>query len=125
MPDGAGSGPITVTTPAGSGTSSTNFTPNLAITALSPSFGPAGTVVTITGVGFDNSSTVKFNGTAATSVTHVSSTQLKANAPAGGTTGPISVTNSTAPTGPVQSAVYYAFKQPTVTSFSPISGITG
>jgi hypothetical protein len=125
VPDGAAPGQITVKTPAGSGSSSASFTPNLSITGLSPSFGPAGTVVTIAGVGFDGSSTVKFNGTAASSVTRVSSTQLKATAPAGGTTGPIAVANSTAPAGPVQSAIYYAYAQPTVTSFSPTSGITG
>jgi hypothetical protein len=125
VPDGAVTGKISVTTAAGTGSSSTNFTPTLSITSFSPSHGPAGTVVTINGVGFNSGSAVKFNGTSATGVTHVSSTELKATAPAGGTTGPITVTNGTAPTGTVKSRAYYAYAAPTVSSFSPGSGITG
>jgi hypothetical protein len=122
VPNGAATGKISVTTPAGTGTSATNFTPSLSITGFSPASGPAGTVVTLNGVGFNAGSTVKFNGTSATSVTFVSGLHLKATAPAGGTTGPITVTNTTAPTGTVQSVAYYAYAAPTVTSFSPSSG---
>jgi hypothetical protein len=64
-------------------------------------------VVTINGVGFNSSSTVKFNGATASSVVHLSSTQLKATVPSTATTGPIRVTNTTAPSGTVQSAVNY------------------
>jgi IPT/TIG domain-containing protein len=63
--------------------------------------------VTITGIGFNSSSIVKFNGTAASSVIHVSSTQLKATVPSTATTGPITVTNTTAPTGTVSSGANY------------------
>jgi len=63
--------------------------------------------VTIIGVGFNSSSTVRFNGFTASSVVHVSSTQLKAIVPSTATTGPITVTNTTAPTGTVRSAVNY------------------
>lgn len=56
--------------------------------------GPSGTLVTIIGVGFTNQSSVKFNGVNAASVTHTSSTQLKATAPPTATTGPITVTNN-------------------------------
>ncbi|HEY1593144.1 MAG TPA: IPT/TIG domain-containing protein [Solirubrobacteraceae bacterium] len=125
VPDGAVPGTIAVTTPAGTGTSSTSFTPSLSITGFSPASGPAGTVVTITGVGFNSTSSVKFNATTASTVNHVSSTQLKATVPAGATTGPISVTNTTGVVGTVGSAGYYAVAAPTVTSFSPASGITG
>jgi hypothetical protein len=107
VPNGAVTGKISVTSPAGTGTSASNFTVTLSITGFSPSSGPTGTVVTISGVGFNSSSTVKFNGTAATSVTHVSSTQLKATVPSTATTGPISVTNTSAPTGTVGSAASY------------------
>jgi IPT/TIG domain/Sortilin, neurotensin receptor 3, len=107
VPNGAVTAKISVTTPAGTGTSASNFTVTLSVTGFSPSSGPTGTVVTITGVGFNSSSTVKFNGTAASSVTHVSSTQLKATVPSTATTGPIIVTNTTAPTGTVRSAVNY------------------
>src|SRR5205085_3978434 len=87
--------------------------------------GPAGTVVTINGVGFNGTSTVKFSATAATAITHVSATQLKATVPAGATTGQISVTNTAGVTGTVKSAAFYALAAPTVTSFTPTSGITG
>lgn len=63
--------------------------------------------MTINGVGFNSSSAVKFNGVAASSVVHVSSTQLKATVPSTATTGPITVTNTTAPTGTVRTAVNY------------------
>ena len=124
VPNGAGAGKISVTTPAGTAVSATNFTPTLSITGFNPGGGPAGTTVTINGLGFNSSSIVKFNGTSAGSVTHVSAQQLKATAPAGGKSGPITVTNSTAPTGPVRSAVSYAYP-PTLSSFAPASGITG
>ena len=63
VPNGAVTGKISVTTPAGTGTSASNFTVTLSITSFSPTSGPAGTVVTITGTGFNSSSSVKFNGT--------------------------------------------------------------
>src|SRR5215472_16727301 len=107
VPNGAVTGKISVTTPAGTGTSAANFTVTLSITGFTPASGPIGTVVTVNGVGFNSSSIVKFNGHAATSVVHVSATQLKATVPSTATTGPITVTNTTAPTGTVQSAVNY------------------
>jgi hypothetical protein len=125
VPNGAIPGKISVSTPAGTGSSSTSFTPTLSITSFSPGGGPAGTVVTINGVGFNSTSAVKFNGTTATTVNHVSSIQLKATVPAGTTTGPITVTNTTGVVGTVTSATYYAAAAPTVSSFSPTSGITG
>jgi len=107
VPNGAVTGKIAVTTPAGTGTSSSNFTVTLSITGFTPASGPTGTVVTINGAGFNSSSTVKFNGVAASKVVHVSSTQLKATVPSTATTGPITVTNTTAPTGTVRSAANY------------------
>ena len=107
VPNGAVTGHVAVTTPAGSGAELTNFTPTLSVTSFSPASGPAGTVVTINGVGFNAGSTVKFHGTSATTVTFVSSSQLKATVPSAATTGPITVTNATAPTGTVGSATNY------------------
>jgi hypothetical protein len=107
VPNSAVAAKIAVTTPAGTGTSATNFTPTLSITSFSPTTGPVGTVVTINGVGFNGTSSVKFHGTAATTVTHVSATQLQATVPTGATTGQISVTNTTGVTGTVNSATSY------------------
>jgi len=64
--------------------------------------------VTIIGVGFAKSSTVSFNGTAAKTVTYVSSTTLKATVPSGATSGVISVTNTAAPVGTVSSSAHFA-----------------
>lgn len=64
------------------------------ITNLAPSSGPLGTEVTITGTGFTASSTVTFNGIAASNVQFVDATTLVATVPAGSTTGAIVVTES-------------------------------
>jgi hypothetical protein len=84
-------------------TSSQTFTVTLSITGFSPTSGPAGTAVVISGVGFSGAAGVAFNGTPATfSVT--SATSIRATVPAGATTGRISVTT---PAGTVQSQVSF------------------
>jgi hypothetical protein len=128
VPNGASTGQVSLRTASGLATSTQTFTPTLSITGLSPPSGPFGTLVTITGVGFNSSSTVAFNGISATNVAHDSSTQLKAVVPSAATTGPVTVTNSSTPTGTVQSASSYAVTPhiaPTITSFTPTSGLTG
>ena len=60
------------------------------ISSFSPSSGSAGTAVTITGANFTGASSVLFNGASA-SFTVNSSTQITATAPAGVTSGPITV----------------------------------
>ena len=60
------------------------------ITSFTPTSGPTGTVVTITGKFFDYVNSVKFNGIAAT-FTKNSRTQLTATVPSGATTGPVRV----------------------------------
>lgn len=107
VPNGASTGPVTVTTAGGTGTSPSNFTVTFSVTGFTPSSGAAGTSVTINGVGFTSTSTVKFHGTAAASVAFVSSTQLTAVVPSGATTGAITVTNTAAPAGTVSSALSY------------------
>jgi hypothetical protein len=65
-----------------------------AISGIAPTSGPAGTVVTITGTNFgssQNTSTVTFNGVAAT-VSSWSNTSIKVSVPATATTGNIVVT---------------------------------
>jgi hypothetical protein len=103
VPSGATSARFTVKTPVGSVTSSQTFTVTLSITGFSPTSGPAGTAVVISGVGFSGAAGVAFNGTPATfSVT--SATSIRATVPAGATTGRISVTT---PAGTVQSQVSF------------------
>lgn len=108
VPNGAPSAVISVTTPAATATSKGLFKPTLSIASFTPAGGAAGKAVTITGVGFTKTSTVSFNGTAATSVTYVSSTKLKATVPSGATSGQISVANTAAPVGTVNSSAHFS-----------------
>lgn len=61
------------------------------VTSFTPTSGPVGTVVTVMGTNFVPRATVKFATVAATSVTYVSPTEIKATVPTGAVTGPISV----------------------------------
>jgi hypothetical protein len=104
VPSGATSGPITVTTPAGSATSTTSLivlgNPPM-ITSFSPTSGPVGTTVTINGANFTGATSVRFRTTAASS-TVLSSSKIQAVVPAGAKSGIIVVTTpngfSTSPT---------------------------
>jgi len=96
VPAGATSGPIAVTTAAGTGTSSGSFTVTAAaaaptITSISPTSGPVGTVVAITGSNLTGATSVKFGGVSA-SFTIASATRIDATVPSGARTGSITVT---------------------------------
>ena len=84
------SGKIKVTTPGGSGSSTTTFKVPPSITSFSPQTGPVGTTVFITGVAFTGAKSVTFNGVA-TTFTVNSDTQITTTVPGGATTGPIIV----------------------------------
>lgn len=64
------------------------------VTSFSPSSGPRGTVVTITGTGFTGATQVEFGGAATTEFTVNSATQIVATVPQNAVTGPISVTTN-------------------------------
>jgi IPT/TIG domain len=108
VPDGAKAGKVSVVTPGGTASTKSKFTPTLAVTSFSPKHGAAGKLVSVKGVGFAPGASVSFDGVGASNVSYVSSTRLKATVPAGATTGPISVTNSSAPLGTVSSAASFA-----------------
>ena len=76
------------------------------VTELSPTYGPVGTVVDITGSGLSTASDVMFNATDAGAPTIVDDTHIQAVVPTGATTGPVQVTTSdgaiTGPTFTVQ-----------------------
>ncbi len=103
VPAGATAAKISLMTPVSTVTSKTKFTPTLSITEVKPLSAAPGAYVTIKGVGFNSSSTVSFDGTAAT-VKSFSSKKIKVRVPAGASAGPIAVTNTAAPTGTVFSA---------------------
>lgn len=103
VPSGARAAKISLTTPVASVTSKAKFTPTLSITEVKPLSASPGAFVTIKGVGFNSSSTVSFDGTAAT-IKSFSSKKIKVRVPAGAGTGPVAVTNTAAPAGTVFSA---------------------
>ncbi len=128
VPSGATTGSISVATAVATATSSAMFTPTLSIRGLSPASGPTGTHVTITGIGFTPTSKVKVNGIAATVLTRTLSTSLVAVVPTAATSGPITVQNTTTPTGTVTSPGSYMVtphSPPQISSFTPTSGATG
>src|SRR5581483_2492507 len=100
--NGAASGKITVTNTVGSTVSNSNYTVTFSITKISPTSGPVATTVTITGVGFNKSTVIKFNGLTASNQTHNSSPLMTAVVPRGTTSGVVSATNTTGATGTVK-----------------------
>jgi hypothetical protein len=107
VPNGAKPGKVTVIAPGGTAISKAKFTPTLSVTAFSPKHGAVGRLVAVNGLGFTPGATVRLNGVAAQSVTFVSSKRLEAIVPVGASTGPVTVTNSTAPLGTVSSAAAF------------------
>jgi len=81
------------------GTGTTIIVPR--ITSFSPTSGPVGTVVTITGFGLKQTTEVTFGGVKATAFTVDSATQVKATVPTGAKTGKIAITT---PSGTATSA---------------------
>ncbi|MGI4870774.1 MAG: FG-GAP-like repeat-containing protein [Janthinobacterium lividum] len=64
------------------------------LTALSPTSGPVGTVVTLTGTNLTGPTGVNFNGVAAATFAATSATTATATVPAGATTGPVTLTTA-------------------------------
>src|ERR1051325_6530421 len=97
------------------------------VSAVTPATGPVtgGTTVQIDGANFQNNATVKFGANSASGVTFISATRLMAVTPAGGATGPVTVT-VTNPDG--QSGSFngfsYAAAGPSISSISPNTGPT-
>jgi len=120
VPAGATTGRIHVYTTAGQATSATNFTvvpvPAPTITSFTPTFGPVGTSVKITGTNFSGTISgasftttgVTFNNVTATFVVN-SATQITATVPSTATTGRIRVTT---PGGTATSATDFTVSKP-------------
>src|SRR5438046_2310680 len=94
VPPGATSGPIRVTTPAGTATSASSFTvtPPPMISSFSPTSGPVGTSVTISGSNFSGATAVTFSSGTAASVTLTADTQITTPLPGAASTAPSSAT---------------------------------
>jgi len=98
------------------------ITTPLAVNSISPNTGPpgGGTLVTITGTGFQSGATVSFGGAAATLVTVLSSTQVQATTPAhGNATVDVTLTNPDSQSSTLTNG--FTFAPP----FSGISVTTG
>jgi hypothetical protein len=121
VPNGATTGPLSVTTSGGTATSAASFIVAPTITGFTPTSGAAGTSVTISGTNFAGATAVKFNGVNAGTFTVGSATAIQATVPTGATTGLISVTT---PGGTATSATSFT-AAPIITSFTPTSGRVG
>jgi uncharacterized repeat protein (TIGR03803 family) len=94
VPSGATTGSVTVTTPGGKLTSNQVFRVIPQLKSFTPTSGPVGTVVTITGVSLTQTTRVTFGGVKATTFTVNSDTQVTATVPTGAKTGQIAITTA-------------------------------
>ena len=93
------------------------------IAGFSPTNGPAGTSVTITGAKFNSASSVQFGGVNAAAFSVNSSTQIVATVAAGALTGPITIAT---PSGSASSANNFIVSSlPAIASFLPAAGNVG
>ena len=92
VPAGALTGLVTVTTGATTLTSNNTFRVTPTFPSFSPTSGPVGTPVVLTGTGLTQTTKVTFGGVKATTVTVNSDTQVTANVPTGARTGKIVIT---------------------------------
>ena len=86
-------------------------TPPPTITTFTPTSGPVGTVVTITGTNFTGATQVRFGGISAVTFNVDSPTQITATVPAGAVTGVVSVTT---PGGTANSASNFTVTVPNI-----------
>jgi uncharacterized repeat protein (TIGR03803 family) len=104
VPAGATTGLVTVATPSGTLSSNRIFRVTPRILSFSPTSGPAGTSVVITGESFTGAKAVVFICGKAASFTVDSDTKITAIVPAGATTGKFNISN---PGGAVASAAIF------------------
>jgi hypothetical protein len=94
------------------------------VTSISPTSGPVGTTLTVTGTKFGASqgaSTLSVNGAVASSISTWTDTQIVATVPVTATTGPVKVTVQ----GVDSNTVTFAVPPPVVSSISPLLGDVG
>jgi uncharacterized repeat protein (TIGR03803 family) len=91
VPDGATTGPVTVTTPSGTLTSNVPFRVLPQLLSFNPPSGPVRTVVTITGVSLTQTTGVGFGDLTPATFTVNSDTSVTATVPAGAKTGVVGV----------------------------------
>lgn len=97
------------------------FLEGISFSPFAPTFGPAGTVVTITGTTFTGATAVSFNGATATFTEGPPGT-ITATVPGGATTGPLTITTPSG--GPLITTTRFTVT-PALTSFAPANGPIG
>ena len=128
VPAGATDGPISVTTPGGTASTSGSFnvtsTAAPVINGFLPHSGAVGATVHVYGANFTGATAVRFNGTAATPFTIIGPGNIQTTVPVGATSGRVSVTT---PAGTGTSSIDFTVTTGglTITSFSPTSGSVG
>ncbi|MBS1661223.1 MAG: IPT/TIG domain-containing protein [Bacteroidetes bacterium] len=95
---------------------------DLAVTSFTPTSGPLGTEVLITGTNFTGATDVKFGGTSASSFVVESATSIRAIV-AGGSSGAVTVIKSNG--FAYKDGFNFQVAGPAITSFSPTSASTG
>ena len=108
IPAGATTGVVTVAIPSGNLKSKINFRVVPTIKSFTPSSGPVGTPVTITGISLTQTTKVTFGGVKASTYAVNSDTQVTANVPTGAKTGKIAITT---PGGTAASATVFTVTQ--------------
>jgi uncharacterized protein (TIGR03437 family) len=93
------------------------------VTNITPTSGPVGTNVTITGTNFTDVTGVKFGGNVTAAYTVNSDTQITTTVPNGAITGPITISKSGC--SDVQTAPFTVITCPTVSGVNPPSGLVG
>src|SRR5262249_40309163 len=118
LPPTAVTGKLSVTTPAGTA-SATNLVVILppTLSSFTPSSGPVGTTVTVTGANLDSVTAATLNGVDVGTITHVSAAQLRFVVPSGSSTGKVALTNAA---GTATSVADFKVG-PKITSFDPAS----
>ena len=122
VPPNAITGPILITAPAGSFQTTSNFVVPPTIYGFSPSFGPVGTSVTVTGANFNVTGfSVKFGGVTASTHSTPAFGSFTVSVPGGATNAPVTV--ATADGSHTSSQLFYL--PPVITGFSPNNSAAG
>jgi uncharacterized repeat protein (TIGR03803 family) len=121
VPTGAKTGTVTVVRPSGSLNSIQSFKVTPTISSISPTSGPIGTVVTVTGTGLTQTTKVTIGGVKATTFTVKTDSSVSVTIPTACKTGKITVTTNG---GSATSSTSFNVT-PTITRFTPTSGKVG
>ena len=126
VPSGASNGPITVVSPHGSFTTSSNFltSPGPVIMDFNPAAGAIGSTVTLDGFNFTGATSVKFGGKSVGSFTVTQDNQLQVAVPTGATNAPISISRPSG-TFTTSSNFIVTGAGPIITGFTPATGAQG